>query len=1649
MSNESNVLETSAFHQIIRDAWYSNRPIVPLIGAGFSADSGMPTLASIVRYIAKLKCYLRHSLYGPASCKELYGFNPNLYYNNPDQYLEAFGWPDRFQLNADVSDGLSQRSEIRRSKMFAEAASLLGENSSPLQLAIHEELNNLACIINPVGHKAFEKIQFATLMKRWLRLKQLADAQSKKKTKGDHAEFLKTLWNAANSRDALGEPQKMEDALAMLLQSLAEIGNPYHQYDSLLYQITGDWKPLLRHVSGFKQELIDALFARLAKDRVPSNSHIFLAHLTQLLNIKTIFTYNFDHLIEMALSKEEVPHRLFSMEHGSTLPSRVHLDENVAVIKMHGSTHNILVDERVDYKLTEQYHLSFKDLAGQNPLILIMGCSGGDRRLRDLLGGLLGESPKGATAVWMQRAESADAPSARILNLDDQSKSNLKTYKTYEIGQSLNSLFCALTNRYPPGRSPYRVKINIPDVIPEKETTTNWELVGNPRILIFPPSGESKAPSVTSVMLLETLRSLPLAYTRIWIDLEEFYSATQVIAEILDQMRKRDSNLYPFLASISKDNRQSATAQPETATREDVDSDMKRAARRVFRGLKRSRYVLAICGLDAFTWQVTTHHGVSRKQNQVSSEMAHERSLLVEFMDELIMLNEKNWKFGDSVLLFHSEYPYPRHNFPWPESPSEEKNRFETEQLAPWDELKAQLETHLSGGIAPYHRITLSESEWHPCLQNPQTLPRKDKEAPPLLFPILSEAKDLRPDEAGFVRSIGCMVLACHRRTRVAVGLQDVFDALVRSLKSVEDKSPKDDLIPLLRAVNGMPGFLRDRDRGTGNPFPHIRATESGIWFDRPLRDRIYDYNTRLTDEDRIADWIARDNQKKSDPKPLLHAAFTQLLIAATLHDLICRCYFFRLYIPSKDGFAFFEYAYHRISSLRYMLVLSNLINRLQDEDLRACTDPSSGQVADRTLSLFCRCFGTAFEEGWVDFLSLLSSEKGDRKTGMLAILHGIRERSIRGFTQAWRSNERDLRNSLSPDLLNLWCSTLIKFDFCTDDIESQTISSKVVDTSTTNRAEKNLVELVVQAIAAVGETQSRVNYERGDFNAFRTVRSDLAEKVKRLHRIQDSTNSSDLVRTLKSNGEVDSKVGEFWHQFFGASRHQAKYVKDAAKLSSSLKDAKKGVQKSTEESLRHSYIEIERYLASDSDIAPAIHKNKQMLVVSHSRFSVSAEGIDVCLDAIQRKIDHTQSESTDVTSIRNPLLEVTADRSLLVPYRSLFKILSARLRISKAMLSDSDRSEEAPWQQLFKEAFRDTSFAKEGMGDENAIVRAIAHLINAEACLKYYFKLINQPVAQDAKGSPTQHFLRQDLERSHAKLKSASVHLSRCYRDMLQAPRYALVWRYFHAIKASYHIEKLLILAGERHFLGSDPKPERSRRRTDPSDTPRRVGGLIYHIRQGLLAIQSILDERNMHDVRFPIHAEQLRVRLATASLALALLDFKTDHPDVISLKARLQLLVEQWWYLCRSEGVSPIPFIPSSIQSVTFQDQATQLHLRRWVDPDCQVCYLPLPPDFLSDPFGTSNTAVFKRDETQSELVNLWRMQLTQDFPRPEERKNLGIDDSGKFPRIDEIRLSSFVDGLLNCQKTLDYRQLHRAVMSGAAGRLIFPWNHVRKQS
>lgn len=43
---------------LIRDAWKQGRNIVPVLGAGASADAGVPPIRSLVEYLAHLQVFL-------------------------------------------------------------------------------------------------------------------------------------------------------------------------------------------------------------------------------------------------------------------------------------------------------------------------------------------------------------------------------------------------------------------------------------------------------------------------------------------------------------------------------------------------------------------------------------------------------------------------------------------------------------------------------------------------------------------------------------------------------------------------------------------------------------------------------------------------------------------------------------------------------------------------------------------------------------------------------------------------------------------------------------------------------------------------------------------------------------------------------------------------------------------------------------------------------------------------------------------------------------------------------------------------------------------------------------------------------------------------------------------------------------------------------------------------------------------------------------------------------------------------------------------------------------------------------------------------------------------------------------------------------
>src|SRR5690349_14701703 len=87
----------------LRSAWRGGRSIIPIVGAGLSADSGIPTITSVVRYFAKFQQFLNHRaflprLQGPgkleAWVRELG--------DQPWKYVQGCGWPDRYDLNQDL-----------------------------------------------------------------------------------------------------------------------------------------------------------------------------------------------------------------------------------------------------------------------------------------------------------------------------------------------------------------------------------------------------------------------------------------------------------------------------------------------------------------------------------------------------------------------------------------------------------------------------------------------------------------------------------------------------------------------------------------------------------------------------------------------------------------------------------------------------------------------------------------------------------------------------------------------------------------------------------------------------------------------------------------------------------------------------------------------------------------------------------------------------------------------------------------------------------------------------------------------------------------------------------------------------------------------------------------------------------------------------------------------------------------------------------------------------------------------------------------------------------------------------------------------------------------------------------------------------------
>lgn len=160
--------------------------------------------------------------------------------------------------------------------------------------------------------------------------------------------------------------------------------------------------------------------------------------------------------------------------------------------------------------------------------------------------------------------------------------------------------------------------------------------------------------------------------------------------------------------------------------------------------------------------------------------------------------------------------------------------------------------------------------------------------------------------EAGSAKNLADLSLflvACFRRTRGLVAMRAIFGPLVNDDPKKADLGPYatvDDLLTVFAKV----GYFVPLEGGMS-------------WMKRPIRDRIYTQITIATTTEMTCQFFCTRPRVLTDKIKETTRTLVQLVVLALHHDRIARHYHSETFSPSQDVSAFFEYTYHRVSSIR------------------------------------------------------------------------------------------------------------------------------------------------------------------------------------------------------------------------------------------------------------------------------------------------------------------------------------------------------------------------------------------------------------------------------------------------------------------------------------------------------------------------------------------------------------------------------------------------------------------------------------------------------------------------------------------------------------------------------------------------------------
>lgn len=580
----------------IIEASRKGREIICLIGAGLSIDSGIPSLAKLTQYLAKVQSYITDAVFRPQTVGDSLPRFGDDYRLKPSLYLRDFGWPDPNQLNADLWRWIDQ--------------TFVAGRGDPRYRSYLDEIVRAELIE--------DLLRFDPELERGL---------------GSVVREVREVRRKGTGRGSIAIGKWKEDL---------ERGGLQH--------VGGNWRTLLAYLTDFNPDNADTLFQSLIQGRQPGMAQRFLAFLAPILGLRLFLTVNFDDLLEEALRFEGLHPVVYAVSRDSPLPHPSLVRSQLSVVKLHGDAFRLRLGEDLDQPLDEDSRKRLRDYLPDRPLLLVLGVGGGDRRVMDFVE-LVARKHRGGSfaAVYWFHFEPRCPESVRALQTQVPHKA-IRPVRTYSPASFLLELFSRLTGSHPPSFRAYDPKMSRPIVVdsgsrlrldpkgrkkkgPERSETSVWVFLDESDALDFG----------ASLDLARFITSKAGTHIPIWLDLEAMHTYEDVAVEIIRQIRRYDRRVPPMTLPGG-----------QAGDIRGVD----KAVRRIADGLLRDRYVVAFNGVGSFGRPPTWHHGLLRSQSHfipdhLKEEEEKRRELRNAFLLKLVqMARSPEGLLRDSILAF-------------------------------------------------------------------------------------------------------------------------------------------------------------------------------------------------------------------------------------------------------------------------------------------------------------------------------------------------------------------------------------------------------------------------------------------------------------------------------------------------------------------------------------------------------------------------------------------------------------------------------------------------------------------------------------------------------------------------------------------------------------------------------------------------------------------------------------------------------------------------------------------------------------------------------------------------------------------------------------------------------------------------------------